>query len=87
VLPAHDTFVEWRLRELERHHGAREGEIANDIRWLAYELRRARAALTEVLTLSTEIEDPAAVQRLRFVANQALGLYEIKAAPAPKKPA
>jgi hypothetical protein len=41
------------------------------------ELRQARAALTEIIALAHDVDDSDAIaQRIRFVANRALGLYE-----------
>ena len=54
--------------------------VAADVRWLAAELHRARAALTEIVALAQELDDNALVLRLRFVANQALGLYAVERA-------
>jgi hypothetical protein len=76
VLPRPDTHVEWRLREIERTFGVGSEEAAQAVRWLAFELRRARAALTEVLALSGELPDSAELVRLRFSANRALSLYD-----------
>jgi hypothetical protein len=75
-LPRPDTHVEWRLREVERTFGAGEGESAQAVRWLAFELRRARGALTEILTLSHEVAETPELVRLRFIANRALNLYD-----------
>lgn len=82
-LPHPDTLVEWRLREIERLHEARGGEVAKDIEWLAFELRRAREALTELLALTDEIADSEARVRMRFVATRTLGLYEVSAVDDP----
>jgi hypothetical protein len=78
TLPPKQTLIEWRLSQIENVHGARGDETSNDVRWLAFELRRARAALTELLTLSEDLDDKVAGTRLRFVANRALELYEIR---------
>jgi hypothetical protein len=75
MLPHHDTLVEWRLREIERAHGSRDDGVARDIKWLAFELRRAREALTGVLALTDEVDEPSAPSRMRFIVNRALGLY------------
>lgn len=77
VLPPHDVLVEWRLRAIEKAHGEPPGETAQDVRWLAFELRRSRAALVQVLALGHDLsdEDPIA-RRIRFVANEALGVYQ-----------
>jgi hypothetical protein len=74
-LPSPDTHVEWRLREIERAFGSGLTEIAEAVRWLAFELRRARDALTEVITVSDELPETPERARLRFVANRALSLY------------
>lgn len=76
MLPSHGTLIEWRLRQIESAHAQRNDEAARDIRWLAFEMRRARDALTEILTLADELEEPAAA-RIRFVANRAVRMYEI----------
>jgi len=75
-LPRRDALVEWRLRAIEEAHGERS-ESAQDVRWLAFELRRARSTLLQVLALSQDIGDgDPLVQRIRFLANDALGIYE-----------
>jgi len=76
-LPHHDTLVEWRLREIERAHGSRGDEVAKDIRWMVFELRRSREALTDLLALTGELDDSAILTRMRFIANRALGLYSV----------
>lgn len=77
ALPSHDVLVEWRLRALEKDHADRRDESAQGVRWLAFELRRSRAALLQILALSHELgdEEPLAT-RIRFLANDALGVYE-----------
>jgi hypothetical protein len=79
VLPSSNVLVEWRAVEIERLHGGGPDQIAQDVRWLVFELRRARSALTKVLALSTELGDDAPAQQLRFIANEALGLYPVAA--------
>jgi hypothetical protein len=86
-LPSQSAFIEWRANDIERVHAAERGELAKDVRWLANELRRARTALVEVLALAQELGQGPMEARIRFVANQALGLYEIvpdEEAPAAK---
>ena|SRR5438045_649243 len=83
ILPHPDTHVEWRLREIERTFGVENTEAAQAVRWLAFELRRARAALTDVVALSEEMPDSPELVRIRLGANRALALYdEVPAAPA-----
>jgi hypothetical protein len=83
MLPHHDTLVEWRLREIERAHGSRDDDVAKDIKWLAFELRRSREALTELLALADEVDEPSVLTRMRFIANRALGLYSVRASSTP----
>jgi hypothetical protein len=82
MLPSPSTRVEWRLREIERVFGAGPEEEPQAVRWLAFELRRAREALTEILALSEDLPDVQERSRLRFVANDALKLYDVSP-PAP----
>jgi len=83
MLPHPDTHVEWRLREIERAFGVGATEAAQAVRWLAFELRRARAALTDVIALSEDLPESPELVRIRFGANRALSLYdEEPAAPA-----
>ena len=84
-LPHRDTLIEWRLREIEHVLVKRGGEAAKDIEWLAFELRRAREALTELLALTDEIADSEARVRMRFVASQTLGLYELSSVSEPDR--
>jgi hypothetical protein len=76
MLPSPATQVEWRLREIERAFGAGPAETAQAVRWLAFELRRAREALTEIVALSEDLPETPEATRLRLVASHALKLYE-----------
>ena len=80
-LPHEDTHVEWRLREIERAFGGGPTEMAEAVRWIAFELRRARSALTAIIAASEDIPEMPELTRLRFIANRALRLYE--EAPSP----
>jgi hypothetical protein len=53
---------------------------------LAFELRRARSALTELQSLAGELDDSNLAIRMRFVANRALCVYDLVDDPgsAPK---
>jgi len=77
VLPHPYTLVEWRLREIEQVHGSQGTETAKAMQWLAFELRRTREALTELLALSDELDESPARSRMRFVTNRALSLYDV----------
>jgi len=70
------TLIEWRVREIEREVGARNDVTALDVRWLVFELRRARDALTELLALADDLDETPARTRMMFIANGALDLYQ-----------
>jgi hypothetical protein len=76
MLPSPATQVEWRLREIERAFGSGSAETAQAVRWLAFELRRAREALTEIVALAQDLPDTDEAKRLRLVASHALKLYD-----------
>jgi hypothetical protein len=82
-LPGSSVIVEWRAGEIERLHAAGDDPVAQDVRWLVFELGRARSALTKMLSLTEEIPDDATTKQMRFVASQALGLYPIEAKQGP----
>jgi hypothetical protein len=78
------VLVEWRARDVERAHARSEEESAVHVRWLLAELRTARRALTEIIALAHDVDDQDRIaQRIRFVANRALGTYEIVPDSAP----
>ena len=80
TLPSDATAVEWKLRAIEQVHVDRGDQIALDIRWLAFELRRAREALVEALSLAEDMDESPTRSRLLFVSNRALNLYDVKPA-------
>ena len=78
VLPSRGVLVEWRARDVERAHAKNEDETAVHVKWLLAELRNARRALNEIIALAHDVDDQDRIaQRIRFVANRALGTYEI----------
>ena len=78
-LPSPHVLVEWRARDIELGNGTGAHSAARDIRWLLAELRRARDALTEIHALANELDDDGGIStRIRFTANQALRLYDVK---------
>ena len=90
LLPHPHTLVEWRIRDIERAQAAGREVVAGDVRWLVSELRRARAALTEIAALSSDAapgegaESAAADSsradvhaRIQMAAVRALELYAI----------
>jgi hypothetical protein len=79
-LPHPNVLVEWRMRDIERSRAAERGAAASDIRWLIAELRRARTALTELVSLAEEAGDSETTRRMRTTAARALGLTSTKRA-------
>ena len=80
ILPSRNVLVDWRSRDIERAVGAGRGPSPEDVTWLLAELRIARAALTEIIALAHDADDPDGIGvRIRFAANRALGLYETRA--------
>lgn len=78
VLPHRSVLVEWRARDIERALGKGTPVTPEHARWLLAELRTARRALTEIIALAHDTEDPDAIgQKIRFTANRALGLYDV----------
>jgi hypothetical protein len=78
VLPPRTVRVEWRARDIERALGLSFPVEPEHVRWLLAEMRRARAALTEVIALAHDSEDKDAIaMKIRFTANRALGLYDV----------
>lgn len=84
LLPHPHTLVEWRIGDIERQHGASREAIAADVRWLAAELRRARAALTEIVALVQDAEPVEAVARIKLIGVRALEFYDISEEPGAK---
>jgi len=82
-LPSRGVLIEWRARDVERAHARGDDETAAHVRWLVAELRNARRALNEIIALAHDVDDQDRIaQRIRFVANRALGTYEIVSEPA-----
>jgi hypothetical protein len=78
ILPSRGVLIEWRARDIERAHAKSDDEAAVHVRWLLAELRSARRALNEIIALAHDVDDRDRIaRRIRFVANRALGTYEI----------
>lgn len=78
VLPTSNVLVAWRSSDIERALGAGRAIGDADVKWLLSELHRARKALTEIIALAHDANDPDAIAlKIRFAANRALGMYEI----------
>jgi hypothetical protein len=72
------VLIDWRARDIERLRGSGSDAVAADVRWLVAELRSARGALNEIIALAHDVADGDQIApRIRFVANRALGTYEI----------
>ena len=76
-MPGNSVVVEWRALEIERLHGVGNEQIAQDVRWLIFEVRRARSALTNLLALAEDLGDDPVARQMRFTINQALSLYRV----------
>ena len=87
VLPSRGVLVEWRARDVERAYAKGDDESAMHVRWLLAELRNARRALNEIIALAHDVDDKDRIaQRIRFVANRALGTYELMTEPLQEQP-
>lgn len=71
------------MRDIERARAAESGAVASDIRWLIAELRRARTALTEVVSLAADGSDSEIARRVHLAAGRALGLFTAPPASPP----
>lgn len=77
-MPTHGVLVEWRSRDIERALGAGRPAQGKDVTWLIAELRAARMALTEIIALAHDAQDPDYIaNKIRFTANRALGIYKV----------
>ncbi|HSC89635.1 MAG TPA: hypothetical protein VLC09_20270 [Polyangiaceae bacterium] len=75
-LPSEKARTEWRVADIERRASTGKAIAAEDVTWLTAELRKARTALTAVVALAHDAEDTFGIDRkIRFTANDALGLY------------
>jgi hypothetical protein len=72
-----NTQTEWRLRDIEGGHVGTGHGCEADVRWLAFELRRARGALLRIASRSQDADEGDELARdVRFVAIDALSLYQ-----------
>jgi hypothetical protein len=78
ALPHPAVMVEWRVRDIERRYEARNESMAQDMRWLIAELRRARTALTDLASLAEDAGESEIGSRMLFIANRALELYPVE---------
>ena len=76
-LPPSFHLRERRLRELEQNYTGRP-EIAHDVRFLVHEVRTAQHALLQIMAAAMDASaGDALAARIRFLSNQALGLYPV----------
>jgi hypothetical protein len=67
---------EQRMRQIEARTARLSGEAAQDLKWLIGELRRSRESLLSIMTVAQEGEEgDDLLKRIRFSANEALGVY------------
>jgi hypothetical protein len=78
TLPPRDVLVEWRLRAVEKSYLQAQNEASTDVAWLAFELRRARDVLFKIMALAQDDAGSAELKRIRYLANDALGVYDPK---------
>jgi hypothetical protein len=72
-------LVEWRMRDIEQSHQSSGHGCDDDMRWLVTELRRSRAALTQIFARCQDAaDDDALAADVRYIANSTLGLYPIE---------
>ena len=80
TLPPQNVLADWRISAIEQHYSGDPSQAAQDVAWLAFELRRTRHALMQVLALAQDSAVESAVaQRIQFLANDALGVYRPEA--------
>jgi hypothetical protein len=73
------TKLEWRLRALEKSHCQAKHEASADVLWLVNELRVARETLLRIFARCADADEADVTARdVRYQANEALGLYEMK---------
>lgn len=78
-LPGKATLVDWRTSDIERALTAGITVHPKDVQFLLSELRAARKALTEVVALAHDVEDPNQIgQRIRITAIKVLGLADAR---------
>jgi len=80
TLPPPNVLADWRISAIEKHYNGEQSQAAQDVGWLAFELRRTRHSLMQILALAQDgAQDSAVAQRIQFLANDALGVYRPEA--------
>jgi len=81
TLPPQNVLADWRLSAIEKHYDGDQSQAAQDVAWLALELRRVRHAMMQILALAQDTaQDSPASHRIQFLANDALGVYRPESA-------
>ena len=76
TLPPQNVLADWRISAIEKHYQSDPSQAAQDIAWLAFELRRTRHSLMQILALAQDAaQDSPVAHRIQFLANDALGMY------------
>lgn len=79
TLPPQNVLSDWRISAIEKHYNGDPSQAAQDIGWLAFELRRTRHALMQILALAQDAaQESEAAKRIQFLANDALGVYRLQ---------
>jgi hypothetical protein len=80
TLPPQNVLADWRISAIEKLYNGEQSQAAQDVGWLAFELRRTRHSLMQILALAQDAaQDSAVAQRIQFLANDALGVYRPEA--------
>jgi hypothetical protein len=80
--PGRPVLVEHRLRDIEASFRGGGQPSEPDIRWLVFEVRRAREALLQILSRTQDAEEADRIALdVKYVANEALGFYEPSPGP------
>lgn len=75
--PRRHLLTERRLREIETRFRSDQTQAGIDVEWLAFELRRARGALMQILTMTGETAvDERSTEQIWHAANNVLCVYE-----------
>src|SRR3954470_5463782 len=80
TLPPQNVLADWRIGAIEKNYEGTHSQAAQDVSWLAFELRRTRHALMQILALAQDAaQESAGMHRVQFLANDALGVYRPEA--------
>jgi len=81
ALPPQNVLADWRISAIEKLYNGDPSQAAQDVGWLAFELRRTRHAMMQILSLAQDAaQDSPAAHRIQFLANDALGVYRPESA-------